>query len=136
MAPRQIAHLRIGKEGCYFLSLLKLAENETGEKINDIDAYEFCVGQGWMRPNCFVQNPEKILSHYTAQQWTVRHEPENYFPGDNEREILRWENRTVPMNVQAHFVLGNGLGVTQWDPSGILSHDWKLVSKRIFRRKA
>lgn len=135
MVHRQIAHLRIGNEGCYFLSILKMAENMTLAKINDVEAYEFCVGQGWMRPNCFVQNPAAILSYYTSGEWTVRHEDITYFPRDNEREVLRFENTTVPMKTMAHFVLGNGFGVVHFDPSGIINKDWVLVSKRIFRRK-
>ena len=135
MIHDQIAFLRIGREGCYFLSILRLAEMITGEKAEALAAYHLCVSQGWMRPNCFVQNPDKILSYFTAQDWSVRHEPVSYFPTVNEKEILRWENDKTPMQTLGHFVVGNGFGVALWDPSGVLSHDWKLISKRIFRRK-
>lgn len=131
--PRQLIMERIGKWGCYFLSIIYLAERITGTRIDAVVAYEQCVGEGWLGPDCFVTRPDKIIGYLTGKEWRVRHEARAYRPTDDELVIFRYERATTMQNL-AHFVVGSQSGEIVYDPYGesqTVQHG-RLASMRIF----
>lgn len=125
----------VGKYGCYFLSILHLAEGIVGELIDPLRAYLYARDEGWMSADCFVSDPASILLHFSGVKWRGSKEPSDYSTKSGELEILRFELRET-MLTKAHFVVGDGEGRVGWDPYG--NSDTvargELVSKRIFRR--
>ncbi|MBL8965402.1 MAG: DUF261 family protein [Spirochaetaceae bacterium] len=131
-APQRIAEA-IGKEGCYFLSLLRLAETELGDHIDLLDAYGRAIGAGAMREDCYILDGGAILETYLPGAWAVTHESADYKPKPGELEILRYD-----LAGASHFVVGDGSGRVAFDPYGDSRtvREGRLVSKRIARRVA
>jgi len=123
---------QIQKEGCLFLSYLKLAELNsiewTPELINL--AYIAAVDQGWIESNCRILNPDKMLTFLglNLSGW-IRHEPVTYLRRVDEIEIEEWHNPRTDLN---HSILGSPF---RWDPLGnsITVAQGKLVRKTIVR---
>lgn len=133
-APQRIAEA-VGASGCYFLSLLRLAEERMGVPIDILKAYEVAVSRGLMRPDCYVEKPADILELYLPGAWDIRKEDADYVPAPEELEILRFE-LALTGETKAHFVVGDGLGRIAFDPYGDsrTCREGRLASKRIARR--
>lgn len=129
--------LAVGETGCYFLSILKLAEFYIGDTIDPIRAYEACMKKGWIDEECFVENAGAIMTAYAGGRWTARHDVMEYVPTGTELEIIRYEWKKT-MATLSHFVVGDGSGCLGWDPYGNSEtvRNGVPVSKRIFRRVA
>lgn len=118
--PTQLHLATLGATGCYFLCLLDLAQEVSVKPIDPLAAYLFCRDKGWIGDDCWVKNPEAILSHYTGKTVSVRKEPKGYVALPGEDLIPRYE-RVVKEpgkeTVLGHFVrvLLNG---DLWDPYG------------------
>jgi hypothetical protein len=127
----------IGRDGCYFLSILRAAEIIVENDIDAIRTYPDMIGLGYMREDCYLLRPEAILSELTGKPWLVRKTTPGDMPGLGEIEILRFE-RIVGRATLAHFVLGDGQGRIAWDPYGDSAavREGKLASKRIFSQGA
>jgi len=126
---------RIGKEGCYFLSLLAAIEHELTIHLDIYQVYLESLAAKYIEENCFVNSPEKIITVYLGGNWAVSKEDANYKTQPGQIEILRYE-RKEGMTTWAHFVLGDGAGQVAYDPYGASAtvRLGKLVSKRILRR--
>ena len=124
----------LGESGCYFLSILHLAESITGKTIDPVRAYVDCVANGLMEYDCFVRHPDVILRKYTGKKYEVVNSPRDYKTATGEFEILRFERKTASASF-AHFVVGDGNGVVAFDPYGasMTVRDGYVASKRIFR---
>lgn len=129
MEARQKVMEIIGREGCYFLCLVRIAEEITGSRIDAIAVYLFAVARKFMDQTCYLVDPCKILEHMTGQKWTVTKEDRTYKAQPGEKEVLRYE-RTEGRTTNAHFVLPD------YDPYGDSAtlRNGRMVSKRIFRR--
>jgi hypothetical protein len=129
MEARQRIMERIGKDGCYFLCLVRLAEEIIGDRIDAIDVYLFAVDRQWMDQDCFMVQPNRVLEHMTGVRWSVRKQDKTYQTQPGEKEVLRYE-RTQGRVTYAHFVLPD------YDPYGdsLTVRNGRLVSKRIFAR--
>ena len=133
--PRQAIMQRLGAGGCYLLSLVWLAERETGLRIDAVEQYLNAVRAGWCREDCYLVDPARLFSAMVGWLWTVRHEGPTYAPSRDEKEVLRY-GRSVVMATYGHFVVGDGEGGVAYDPLGgsRTVADGHLVSKRILRR--
>ena len=135
----------IGKWGCYFLCILRLAEKALGKFLDPFHFYILAVHGRFMRENCFLDDPAGFLSSLVGGRWIVLKAgdgadsagrlydlPLSYVPQPGEFEIDRYE---VPGETEGHFIVGDGVTV-DWDPYGKSRtvKDGKLISKRIFRR--
>ena len=122
----------LGDEGCYFLSLLHVAERVSGKDIDPARAYVACRDEGLIRVDCFVNDPPEVLARYAGGGWTVRKEPANYQCLKDEIEILYFE-RVSPGVIYPHFVVGDGNGKVLWDPwkGSLTVSAGQLKSKRI-----
>jgi hypothetical protein len=135
--PQQDA-AEIGKNGCYFLSLLRLV----GKESEALGIYQKATARGAISEGCFVEDPPAILALAAGGTWNVRHAPADYILADGEFEILRFERKGIDkmgLTVSAvHFVVGDGHGKVAWDPwiNSRTVQEGKLASKRIVRRIA
>ena len=137
MEPRQKLMETLGKTGCYFLSIVHLAENVTKERIDAIEAFLIAFSSGNVQQDCFVVAPGTILSQLSGVRWGMRKEDKAYPTKPGELEILRFERKDVGA-VVGHFVVGDGSGGVAWDPFGESRtvRDGVLISKRVFYREA
>jgi hypothetical protein len=117
----------IGREGCYFLCLVRIAEQLSGTRIDAIPVYLESVERLFMDADCFLTHPDRVLELMTGRRWTVRKVDKRYQVSGSEIEVLRYE-RTEGRRTLAHFVLPD------YDPMGIslTVQNGYLVSKRIF----
>jgi len=126
---------KIAAEGCYFLSLLRAAENETGEYIDPYATYLKAVALHYMGDDCYITDPAALMQLVTGKRWAVSKESRSFQATANDIEILRFE-RVETSKTWAHFVLGDGQGAVEYDPYGDSKtvRSGALISKRIFRR--
>jgi hypothetical protein len=117
----------LGRDGCYFLCLVRLAETITQNRIDAIPVYIEAVDRKWMDADCFIVQPHRVLELMTGRRWTVRKEDKKYLTAPGELEVLRYEG-TVGRTTIGHFVLPD------YDPLGssLTVQNGYLVSKRIF----
>ena len=96
--------LEIGRNGCYFLCLLKIAEMKCNKSFSIIDTYEDFLEKGYIKRNCFVLQPKNILSDlcntYVAYQWKEA----NYRPLPGEFIVKRYAMK-IEKGELTHFVL-------------------------------
>jgi len=135
---RQKEFETIGKTGCYFLSIVHLAEKYTGKYIDAYLAYTSALKSKVMKEDCFVLDPAALLRMLTGVAWSVTKEAATYEPTKNDLVILYYEridDSTMESKVYGHFVVGGNDGV-EYDPYGdsLTVRKGTLKSKRIFRR--
>jgi hypothetical protein len=120
--PRQKIMEEIGKFGCYFLCLVRIAEEETGHRIDAIPFYTIGQRLGYIVKECFINDPAKLLGLMTKKRWKVKKESPEYKAEPSEREVLHYVYRI------GHFVLPD------YDPYGDSEtvRKGRLESKRIF----
>lgn len=122
----------VNRYGCYFMSLLFLANKYTGFKLSTtviVKLYNNFIEMGYMDKNCYIQNPDRILSNLGLNGvYAQRHDPPKYKCKHDEIEILCLQYPTY-----THFVVGDGLGHIAYNPMGITAPNYFLKSKRIFK---
>jgi len=126
---------KIAAEGCYFLSLVRAAEEIKSNYIDPYDIYLKAIALHYLGEDCYIIDPEALMQLMTGIKWIVSKSGPIFKPGEGDIEILRFE-RVETTKTWAHFVLGDGKGTVKYDPYGD-SQTVKygtLVSKRIFRR--
>lgn len=127
--------LKIGKNGCYFLSVAHLAGYiremlpEWDERNLIFMMFKDAVAKGWCDENCYMLRPDELLRVLIEDGGNVsvkvRHEGADYVKKEGEYEILRYERP----NGGGHFICGEDM----YDPLGLTAEErGKLVSKRIF----
>lgn len=110
--PKQKVALAIGKYGCYFSCLIKIAEKIAAKSIDIIDMFNQCKAKGWIDSECFVQNPDKILAFMTGKKiYVSKTNDTQYKSNDNEIVIgcFKW-------NKYSHFVVLNSDKKIEYDP--------------------
>jgi hypothetical protein len=137
----------IGKWGCYFLCILRLAEKILGKLLDPFHFYILAMQGRYMRANCFLDDPAGFLGTLLGGRWRVLKAgdgldsagnkydlPLAYKPAEGELEIDRYE---VKGETEGHFVVGDGV-TAEWDPYGESQtvKNGILISKRIFRKSA
>jgi hypothetical protein len=130
---RQKVMARIGKDGCYFLSIIRAAERITGQRIDAVKVYLNAIDRKWMEADCYVVDPAALLESLTDKPWKVRHDSVTHRPAGNEIMIMRYELKSTGITY-SHFVLCDHTGQVEYDPYGASStvRDGKPVSSRIF----
>ena len=132
--PRQKIMLALGEGGCYLLSMVHIAEDLSGHRIDAVKAYLDLVRVGILREDGYVKDASAAMEALAGGSWWVRKEGPDYTPQNGEFEILRFE-RPTPKMIYSHFVLGNGQGQVKYDPLGNSQTvaGGELVSKRILK---
>jgi hypothetical protein len=133
--PRQAYMKLLGEEGCYFLCLVHLAETVSKERIDAIPFFLEALEKNYIRMDCTVLDPARVMHLLTGVVWVKSHQPANYQIKAGEMEVLRYERKTGS-GTTVHFVVGDGLGEIEYDPMGDSRtvREGSLVSKRIFSR--
>lgn len=128
---RQKTMKTLGEYGCYFLSLVHLAENISRKRIDAVEAYLNALERKWMDGEATMLNPVAVLGSMTGLTFSVRKESAEYRVKDDEYEVLLFTNGTYN-----HFVLGDGTGGVAYDPLGDSRTvaTGKCIGKRIFAR--
>lgn len=96
--------LEVGRNGCYFLCLLKIAEIKCNKSFSIIDAYEDFLAKGYIKRNCFVLQPKNILSDLCNTLVTFQWKEPDYKPFIGEFVIKRYAIKTGKGEL-THFVL-------------------------------
>lgn len=133
MIYKQAIAKKIGDEGCYFLSLVYIAEQEIKKSIDIIDLYNTCVAKGWMKEDCYILDPAAILSYLIGKKTMFfKVDGTKFTPTKFERVISRYENNARG-KLYSHFVVGCN-GKVIYDPLGESNtvKNGKLVSYRVF----
>ena len=134
LEPRQKIMLTLGKAGCYFLSMVHIAEScLSNRRIDAIEKFLDCVQKGYCREDCFVENPAGVMNVLYGGRWEYHKEGPDYQPVNGEFEILRFE-RATPEMVYSHFVYRDRAGCI-YDPLGDSKTvaGGRLISKRILK---
>ena len=128
---RQKMMKTLGEYGCYFLSLVKLAENLKGKRIDAIEAYISAWEKKWADDDATMLNPAATLSEMSGIAFDVKKVESDYKAHPDEGEVLVFENGKY-----THFVLGDGNGKVAYDPLGNSNTvaNGKIIGKRIFFR--
>lgn len=132
----QRTFLTLGQNGCYFFCLWKIITKYNGYAYHDpLLLYDRCVYKGYLREDCWVENPAKILEDELGGKWEVRKEGPEYERQEGEIVVLRYERKS-PMGAASHFVLQEE-GGSIWDPLGESEtvRTGYVQSKRVFRRR-
>lgn len=134
--------LAMGKEGCYYLSLIYHAEAIKGKPWDVVGEFQDMVDRKMIGPDGFIIDASKVFSLLMDEKWECIKAgeghplPLNYVLKSGEREVLRYEYTDDKGVVHAHFVSGDGRGGVSFDPMGVsesVQHG-KMVSRRILRR--
>jgi len=127
----------IQKYGCYFMSILWHINRLRNIALDDsvIESfYEEAVRLGYMGETCWIRDPDGIFALGGLQtKYTQEHAPSTRVCADDEIEILKWVHPDG--SPRSHFVAGDGLGNTTYDPWGVsrAATEGRLESKRIFK---
>lgn len=124
----------INRWGCYFMSLLFLANKWNGTLLGATEIeriYRYAVKLFWMRENCYIENPRAILGYCGLDTEFLGKRGPHYLCGERDIEVLQYRR-----GAQIHFVAGDGQGNVAYDPWGVSRSvtEGQLDSKRIFRR--
>lgn len=118
---------KIGKYGCYFLSLLK-AFNRTADFLELYDRY---IAKGWMDSDCYIKKPILIVADLSGyDKWNVE-KPTSFKKGDIV--IAYYFNPATGLH---HFVLFDNDNKLVWDSLGQSNtvRNGFIESYRIFTR--
>jgi hypothetical protein len=128
---RQKVMKTLGEYGCYFLSVVHLAEEITGSRIDAVAVFVKARENKWLDDEATMLRPDAIFSDLTGKKFAVVAEGAAYIPKAGEHEILQFKNGSI-----LHFVLGDNCGNVAYDPLGNSNAVAKgsLIGKRIFRR--
>ena len=130
---KQQVCLKIGKSGCYFLSLVFIAESITNKKVDIFSLYEKGLKEKWLDDDCFMENPADMMSYLLGKKCDIRHDKVGYSPKENEYEITRYELKETGVTY-GHFVVTRN-GKLIHDPFGVsrTRTKGKAVSTRIIQ---
>lgn len=128
--------------GCYFCSVLYLAEMRTG-KVFDADRvmaiYKAAKRSGILGEECYVAKPVDLFALAGVNLRDVVKADNNVIPGPGGFELLHFHRAAntpagMKNKMHDHFVAGDGHGQVAFDPLGqSLTVRWGyLQNKRIF----
>jgi hypothetical protein len=120
----------IGTDGCYFLSLIAMAEWMENRRVGVVEAYEQATYNNNMTADCYVLDGAAILSDITLDSWTMRWEDASYKykPQDWVIAEWRWGDKT-------HFVVDHPFKWSSLSDSQVLKYGY-IASKRVYNVNA
>lgn len=64
-----------GTDGCHFLTLCSIAEEESHKPVDLIDAIKVSIDKGWFTRDFWGKDAEAFLGYLTKKRWTRREVP-------------------------------------------------------------
>jgi hypothetical protein len=121
----------LGESGCYFLSILFLAERITGKKIEPIGMFILCNEKKLVENDGTVLDAGKVMSTMTGFNFEAKKTEAVYPVQQGEYEVLIFST-----DKYTHFVAGDGKGNVACDPLGHSNTvaTGKINGKRVFYR--
>ena len=123
---------QINMYGCYFMSLLFIANRHIGYKLSTTvitKLYTDFIELGFMESNCFINDGDGILNYLGLEcRYTNKHESPDYETSHKQIEIL-----CLKYPSYKHFVVGDGFGNIAYNPMGLTASGAFKHSKRIFK---
>lgn len=129
----------IGDNGCYFLSVVYLAEELVKNRFDIIQLFaiankKITGGLQWIEDDCFMNYPNLLLNYLTGKEVKVRKETDiSYYPKNNEYIIgcFKWKTTGT---TYSHFVVLDKNKNVIYDPLGQSNTviNGKLDSLRVF----
>lgn len=121
--------------GCYFCSILKLAEIVSGKEFTAKEVLAVWSKNGReddIDIEATVLDPQGLCDDLPGGLKFLRREGASYFVKPGELEILEYFN---PKTGVIHFVVGDGMGVCAWDPweNSRTVREGYVRSKRIYK---
>lgn len=115
----------LGEGGCYFLSLLHLANQED----RAIYWYKRSVDEGWIDEECYLWSPVGLLKALFDVSYTVTISEK--IDKDADFIIAKYKNETY-----CHYVVVDKKGNVIWDPleKSNTVKNGKVVDYRIIKR--
>jgi hypothetical protein len=101
----------LGEYGCYFLSVVHLAEEITKRRIDAVEVFVKALENKWVDDEATMLCPDAILSDLSGKKFTIIAESPAYIPKAGEHEIILFKNGSFQ-----HFVLGDNSGNVAYDP--------------------
>ena len=88
-----------GKSGCLFLSILSIAEEVTGKRIDMIDAVRDAQEQGWLGKDFTCNNQLAMLNRWTGKTWSRMVIPYEQFDSrvvrKNDYTVMKYVRGTI-----------------------------------------
>ena len=98
----------LGREGCYFFSLLWIAEQELGESLDALAVFDEAKRRGWAEADCYMANPAALMSFLLGKPCKIRKSWDFAEPLEaNEREVRCFERKATGTTYY-HFVVADG----------------------------
>ena len=106
----------LGEEGCYFLSLVWLAEQETGRNVDAMALFGEAVAKGWMGDDCYMKKPAEMMGALLGRKCAIR-KSWNFSEvlAENQRDIWCYKREAVGVTYY-HFVAMDKGGNVAYDP--------------------
>lgn len=115
----------VNSAGCLFRALGMLAEIQANQPLTPEqieDQYEWLVAQGYMKPNCWVLNHEKVITsaqHYLgvpqSARYVWRYEVDDKDFGSESKANAYIQNVRTKTGI-GHFVVVDQNERVLWDP--------------------
>lgn len=117
MLYKQKAAKILGDEGCYFLSLLFVAEQELKKGLDALAVYEKALEKGWMDEDCYMKDPAAMLSALLGVGCDVRKSWDfTERLGSNEWDIWNYKREATGATYYHFAVVSEGEVI--YDPLG------------------
>ena len=105
----------LGDEGCYFLSLLWIAERELGRELDALKVFGMAKGKGWTDSECYMKNPARMMSELLGKPCSIRKSWDfSEKLGSNQWDIWLYKRPATGVTYW-HFVVVSD-GVVIYDP--------------------
>lgn len=106
----------LGEEGCYFLSLLWIAERELGRDLDALAVFDEAKKRGWAGTDCYMANPAAMMTELLGKPCEIRKSWDfSETLKENEREVRCYRRETTGTTYY-HFVAVSEEGVVVYDP--------------------
>ena len=89
---------KCSSDGCFFLCLLTIAEDVTGDTCDLINIIHLCLERGWIDDTFYVKDSLSILSYLTGKEWKRRKVDSLPPIGINDYSVVIYHNNRTGYN--------------------------------------
>ena len=129
--PRQFQFYQIGMYGCQLLSMIHIAEGETGTYIDAYQTYLALIRKNLLRTDCYLLDHDPVLNSLTwGKKWVSSLEAPDYVLQSGEHEVQHWIWQESLSTLHEHYICPD------YDPYGasLTVKNGHMQGKRVYRR--